>query len=79
MYYLPPPQKISLAQLSSRLLVQPTTARHVYESIFSTPTLLLERTFLRIDVADERTLGRDNCFHSREQAQAKRPRSKAMA
>ena len=65
-------------------------SRHVYESIFSTPTLLLERTFLRIDVADERTLGRDNCFHSREQAQAaprctagcrraKRPRTKAVA
>lgn len=49
MYYLPP--KISLAQLSSR--VQPT----VYESIFSTPTLLPERTFLRIDVGTDTGTG----------------------
>ena len=56
MYYLPPPQKNKLSSVELALTSIPDYGgRHVYESIFSTPTLPLERRrlrrrrFLRID------------------------------
>ena len=57
MYYLPPPKKNKLSSVELALTSTADYGRHVYESIFSTPTLPLERTFLRIDVGTDAGTG----------------------